>query len=284
MGKFIDETGHIYGRLTVLYKSKKTTSNGTIKWVCRCECGNITEVSGSHLRDGSTISCGCYRNEKVSKRDEIGKKYGKLTVIEQLPSRNRRIYWKCKCDCGNYCEVSGTSLRSGQISCGCAQIKNRINNRYGKLTVVKQLPNNMWECKCDCGNKITVFGKYLDNGHISSCGCLKSLGEHKIQQILNNLNIKFETQKTFEECRFPDTNALARFDFYLNEYNILIEYDGEQHFISKNSGWSNDVQLKYIQSHDAYKNNWCYENNIKLIRIPYSDFDNINEDYILNII
>ena len=85
----------------------------------------------------------------------------------------------------------------------------------------------MWECKCDCGNIIVVFGKYLDNGHVSSCGCLKSLGENKIQEILTKLNISFEKEKTFDSCRFEDTKALARFDFYLPDYNIIIEYDGE---------------------------------------------------------
>ena len=82
----------------------------------------------------------------------------------------------------------------------------------------------MWECLCDCGNTITVFGKYLDNGHVLSCGCIKSKGETKIKEILIKLNISFETQKTFNSCRFEDTNQLARFDFYLPDYNIIIEY------------------------------------------------------------
>jgi len=103
----------------------------------------------------------------------------------------------------------------------------------------------MWECKCECGNIITVFGKYLDNGHVISCGCIKSSGETKIKKLLTELKIEFEAQKSFETCRFPDTNALARFDFYLPNYNCLIEYDGEQHFVSKNSGWSNDTKLEY---------------------------------------
>ena len=283
MGKFIDETGNKYGRLTVIKKSKNKTSNGSIKWICQCECGNICEVSGDSLRRGSTISCGCYLKEKTLK-NEIGKRYGKLTVIKKAPSRKGRAYWVCQCDCGNICEISGTNLRAGQQGCGCGQIKNRIGNKYGKLTVISQKPNNMWECKCDCGNIIIVFGKYLDNGHISSCGCLKSLGENKIQEILTKLNISFEKEKTFDSCRFEDTKALARFDFYLPDYNTIIEYDGEQHFISKNKGWSNDIQLAYIQSHDNFKNQWCYKNNIKLIRISYFDFNKINKEYVQNLL
>lgn len=283
MGKFIDETGNKYGRLTVLKKADQRTSNGSVKWICQCECGNLVEVAGDVLRRGLTVSCGCFQKQKVVK-DEIGHKYGKLTVLRRAPNRGHRAYWVCQCECGNIVEISGTNLRRGQQGCGCNQIKNRIGNRYGKLTVIKQKPNNMWECQCDCGNTVTVFGKYLDNGHVQSCGCIKSAGETKIKLILNELNIYFETQKSFETCRFEDTKALARFDFYLPEYNCLIEYDGEQHFLSRQSGWSNNAQLAYTKSHDNFKNQWCYQNNIRLIRISYTDFDQIDKNYIQNLI
>lgn len=283
MGKFIDETGNKYGRLTVLKKAEQRTSSGSVKWICQCECGNLVEVAGDVLRRGLTVSCGCFQKQKVIK-DEIGHKYGKLTVLRRAANRGHRAYWVCQCECGNIVEISGTNLRQGQQSCGCGQIKNRIGNKYGKLTVIKQKPNNMWECQCDCGNTVTIFGKYLDNGHVQSCGCIKSAGETKIKSILNELNIYFETQKSFETCRFEDTKALAKFDFYLPEYNCLIEYDGEQHFLSKQSGWSNDIQLAYTKNHDNFKNQWCYQNNIRLIRIPYTDFNQIDKNYIQNLI
>lgn len=283
MGKFIDETGNKYGRLTVLKKAEQRTSSGSVKWICQCECGNLVEVAGDVLRRGLTVSCGCFQKQKVIK-DENGHKYGKLTVLRRAANRGHRAYWVCQCECGNIVEISGTNLRQGQQSCGCSQIKNRIGNKYGKLTVIKQKPNNMWECQCDCGNTVTIFGKYLDNGHVQSCGCIKSAGETKIKSILNELNIYFETQKSFETCRFEDTKALAKFDFYLPEYNCLIEYDGEQHFLSRQSGWSNDIQLAYTKSHDNFKNQWCYQNNIRLIRIPYTDFNQIDKNYIQNLI
>ena len=85
----------------------------------------------------------------------------------------------------------------------------------------------MWRCKCDCGKEVIVQSSNLINGNTKSCGCLKeSAGELKIRELLTKNNIRFETQKTFETCRFTSTNALARFDFYLLDYNILIEYDG----------------------------------------------------------
>lgn len=64
MGKAIDMTGRVCGRLTVLRRGENTKS-GQYRWVCRCECGNETLVEGRMLREGKTISCGCYHREMV---------------------------------------------------------------------------------------------------------------------------------------------------------------------------------------------------------------------------
>lgn len=68
---------------------------------------------------------------------------------------------------------------------------------------------------------------------------------------------------------FLDTNFPARFDFYVNE-QYLIEYDGEQHFIDSFYG-----TLNKIQQRDKIKNSYCKQNNIPLIRIPYTHKENI---------
>lgn len=63
------------------------------------------------------------------KKDEIGHKYGLLTVIEEVDDKchsNGCIRWLCKCDCGNYTVVIGNNLRFGQVkSCGCLRRKRR---------------------------------------------------------------------------------------------------------------------------------------------------------------
>lgn len=53
----VDETGKIYGRLTVIERAKEQT--GKARWICQCECGNITIVNGADLRTGRVLSCGC---------------------------------------------------------------------------------------------------------------------------------------------------------------------------------------------------------------------------------
>lgn len=111
----------------------------------------------------------------------IGKKFGKLTVIEELPERtkaNKKRY-KCLCDCGNYHNVVGSSLRSGLVkTCGKCYSYLDVGSKFGKLTVLeythKKRPNGarIYKCKCECGNVSCVDVYSLRNGNTKSCGCL----------------------------------------------------------------------------------------------------------------
>lgn len=122
----IDITGQKFNKLTVLEKINysETPDKSEAMWLCQCDCGNLTRVRGSALRSGKTKSCGCLQKEvasKISLKDEIGNRYGKLTVIKYLGSNEKQnAIWLCRCDCGNYKETLGVYLRSGHVkSCGC---------------------------------------------------------------------------------------------------------------------------------------------------------------------
>ena len=226
-------------------------------------------------------------------KNEINNIYGKLTVIKEGPTKNGRKYWICQCECGNTIVTQGTFLRLGKTtSCGCNQKNHARQLGYAKALDLKNQKFNLltpleptlerkhkghsivWKCKCDCGNICYVSATDIKNGNIKSCGCLKSIGENKIEKILQENNIKYQKQKTFDNCLFSNGNK-AKFDFYLPEKNILIEYDGEQHFRCTNNGWDSDKYFKQLQNRDKFKNQWCKENNIILIRIPYTHYNNL---------
>lgn len=118
------------------------------------------------------------------------------------------------------------------------------------------------------------------SGDVVSCGCqfFISKGEDKIKQILTNLNINFIRQYTFDDC-ISDKNAKLRFDFYLPDYNLCIEYDGEQHFHPTNYFGGEETFQRRMEL-DKVKNEYCRNNNIHLIRIPYTNFKDIDENYI----
>ena len=232
----------------------------------------------------------------------IGQIFNYFTVIDGPIHKNKKIYWSCKCKCGNIKEVRADQLKSGTTkSCGCFKkeilIKNNIdrqtlnlaNKKFGKLVALEKTNLRssdgrvIWKCLCDCGRYCYVDTHSLQEGKKKSCGCLKSDGEFVIEQLLKENNIKYQTQFSFDSCRFEDTNYLAKFDFYINN-QYLIEYDGEQHFYYKNSlhTWNTEENYKKVKEHDEYKNNWCKKNNISLIRIPYTILNELKiEDLLL---
>lgn len=114
-------------------------------------------------------------------------------------------------------------------------------------------------------------------GHINSCGCISSVGEANIQKVLQENNIVFEKQKTFSDL-ISNLGGYLRYDFYLPQYNRLIEFDGIQHY--KKTNFFN-TSLEDMQYKDGLKNDYAKNHNIDLIRIPYQERDNITLDLIL---
>ncbi len=113
--------------------------------------------------------------------------------------------------------------------------------------------------------------------HFKGSGCPKcrmSKGESKIFGELQGMKVKFEYQKSFNDC-VSDKGRVLCFDFYIPEQNLLIEYDGEQHFgNTPPKSWN--FNWKRIQQLDEIKNKWAKKNNIKLVRIPYWEYKNIS--------
>jgi hypothetical protein len=109
----IDETGNRYGNLTVIERAKKNSKSGHAYWLCKCDCGNKTEIASYNLRSGRTTRCwNCQPNAFI---DETGNRYGQLLVIEYSGPHPEFGYamWKCHCDCGGEKIVSGQGLRKG---------------------------------------------------------------------------------------------------------------------------------------------------------------------------
>lgn len=102
-------------------------------------------------------------------QDLSNKTFGELKPIEYLGKQG----WKCRCSCGKEIIVSNYSLVNNKItSCGHELIQqdpNLLNKTFGKLTVVKSLGNDLWECKCTCGNTENIDGLKLRRKEIKHC-------------------------------------------------------------------------------------------------------------------
>lgn len=112
--------------------------------------------------------------------------------------------------------------------------------------------------------------------HCPYCNVIK--GEDKISHYLLENNIYFVTHKTFDDLRGIRGGKLS-YDFYLPEFNLLIEYQGEQHE-RPIEFFGGEDQFKIQQEHDFQKREYAKNHNIDLLEIWYYDF--INLEQILN--
>lgn len=228
-------------------------------------------------------------------------------VIDAISSKNNNMllnpeeYVNCtinnlkiKCGiCGNIWTTSYASIRNSSGYCPeCGKEKCHEHKRKDKNDVkriIESINGNILlnpedyktakllnlKIKCGlCGNIFTTsFSNYV-YFHVDRCPvCTKkeSKGERIIREFLDKNNLTFDQEKRFEDCK--DKRSLP-FDFYLEDINTCIEFDGPHHY---NPIYNDLKHFEDTQRHDNIKNKYCIDNNIKLIRIPYWEGHNIEK-------
>ncbi len=219
-----------------------------------------------------------------------------LKVLERdfhPPFQSHETAWKCQCI---YCKEVKTyrkyNLDNG-IGCQCRKDivvgrgykKWNIGDVFGFLEIIDRGKDPRYvKCRCQCGTVRDVRLAHLYGNHHSrtiSCGCYqRSSGELKIREILENNNIIFKEQYTI-----PELSKYMRFDFAIfndkNELLGLIEYNGEQHY-NPIEIWGGEEKLIEQQKRDQRKVEYCKDNKIPLLVIPYWEYDNITLEYLMS--
>lgn len=171
--------GDKYGRLTVIREAKELAAKGKYSmYECKCTCGNTKIIYGTNLTNGSTKSCGCLRKDILHKQAKAvapGDRFGYLTVIKELEkTKDHRLRYECKCDCGNTVVRFKNSLVSGTTrSCGCIRKNHqfKVNDKFNYWTILEIISRNKFKCKCTCGTiKVLTYGD-LFKKNIKDCGC-----------------------------------------------------------------------------------------------------------------
>ena len=224
--------------------------------------------------------------------DLTGQQFGLWRVLEKTEERTSSgdVKWLCECSCEQHTQkiISAHSLRSGRSkSCGCISkksIKDISGEIYGNLEVLKEhfRENNKtyWKCQCQCGNEEFIKLDFLREGKRICCSnCLNNLsrGEYEIKKILDENNIPYKREYTFQDLR---DKQLLRFDFaiFIGKDFYLIEFDGKQHFDKTSMFYREE-----LYNHDLLKQEYCIKNNIPLIRIPYDRLGKITlQDLLLS--
>lgn len=282
-------------------------SNSIVEVKCDY-CGNITQsIYKNFLKGRKTIdkdSCTHCVGKKcaeitLKKRQcnyyyrllEVCEQNGYTLITEKEEIKNNKTYVIYICPIHGKHQMRIGNMLSGKKCPNCNYDKASDRFRFTKEQVIDLITQsggelinpddyinnhkNNLKIKCpSCKDVFTTSLVYFTQhgGQLcKKCKTTESIGEMRIRIYLENHNIEFSQEYWFDNCR--DIKPLP-FDFYLPRYNTVIEFDGRQHFIDTNYF---TYSFDKVRKHDDIKNKYCMNNNIDIIRIPYTKINHINE-------
>ena len=248
------------------------------------DCGNVFVREARRFLE-NPICAPCNAKIESEKRrldrlSEIVEKFSASFKIEYLTDGEVPRVLATHRECGVSIERSLSGLDGICAHCSAEErYKNNVMSRLGSdYSFIRfthrpelSLPYQRGvELKhLECGHVYeTSYSKIMEG---SKCpNCVYSRGEKAVADVLDSLSIEYTREHSFEYL------GRKRFDFFIPSLNIAIEYDGEQHYKSIDA-WGGEEYLEYVRQSDALKNDFCDYMGIDLLRIPYWEFDNIDE-------
>lgn len=281
------------------------TSRSLIEILCPIH-GYFWQIAGAHLRGIGCKRCAIEDRARIKKEkykkmfeDRANKvhnfEYNYLS--EYVKNKNPMLIEHKKCKT-QFWQPPNAHINQQQGCPVCGKEKAHLNRRNDEneiLDKANKIHNYMYDyslvdfsrmqdkVKIKCKKCNEVFEQALDNHVNNKQGCPKcniSNGENVISKYLTEKLFIFIHQKSFKDCINPKTKWKLRFDFYLPDYNMCIEFDGIQHFEIINRSKDPEKNIKNLldcQYRDFIKNQYCLDHNIRLIRISYTDIDRIEE-------
>lgn len=281
--------------------------NGKTKYHCICKihnCDVYTTPEKYLYREQGCKLCAMEKNKCATRYnhksfvEKLSSINSSLEVLSEYTHIKARINIRCKI-CGHEWKPIAESLIFSTNPCGCPKCaKNAVKTTlefeeelkitHPELQLLSPYirSNRKVHVLCtDCNKDFWVTPNKLQQGqHCPHCKI--SHGERFIRDVITNLNIEFEMQKRFDDLKGFGNRKLS-YDFYLPTYNLLIEFQGEQHerpVIFK--GLTEKIaQERFIkqQEHDKRKRNYAESHNIGLLEIWYYDI-NLVEDILLKVL
>lgn len=266
------------------------------------KCGNLFEMTATNFLSGQR--CPHCKNERKSNSLKESKSIKTINNLKEKCGTEYALLSEYKgyreeliiqhIICGHTWTSSACKFLERSRCPKCSRKETYINRRKSPEQYEKEfydVANNEFKLLTPYLNKRTkVKVEHLKCGNIydvlpltftldkSGCPiCNESKGEREVRRILTKYNFKFEEQYKFDDCKNKQS---LPFDFAIfNEdgsLKFLIEYQGIQHY--KRTGYfKGESKLKYTKQNDKIKKEYCCNNNIQLLEIPYWDFDNIEK-------
>jgi hypothetical protein len=255
--------------------------------------GDFKQTPNSHLNGQGCPKCGIIKrgNDKILKANKNFKyKANKIhnnkydySITNYSSSRN-----KVEIICfehGIFEQIASDHL-NGHCCPKCSHPSKKLTTEEF-IKKANNVHNNVYDYSfvkyINAHKKIKIFckkhGEFSQKPNSHLCGqgcpfCNNSKGEEKITQFLKKNHIIFEYQKGFDNCK--NNKHKLYFDFYLPEKKTLIEYDGIQHYYAFEH-FGGNLKLNKIQQNDKIKTEYAINNDLILLRIKYTERNNISE-------
>lgn len=267
------ECGQIYKSYWNEFKNRKKyyCHNCTVKY--RVKRRSWNEVVSEFRKHDLEICPGqVYKNERTSLECITKEGYRILKPYSSLNNGYERTTFSYTMNKKNYVYNVNNYFAINNIDLKCLGIVDYLKDSHGLCII---------DVQCSCGETYRTNISEIKRGKIACANCsnIKSRGERKIAKILNELGIRFKAEYKYDDCR---VNKPLPFDFYLPDYNMCIEYNGEQHY-KPVEYFGGEETFKIRTCYDKIKREYCQNNNIKLIIIPYTKFKNIKDILINNL-
>lgn len=246
------------------------------------KCGNTYKVKPSRflIGDRCPYCAGLAKKTDVQFKKEVFDLVGdEYVFLESYVNSSTKIKVKHN-KCGKVYEVTPNNfLNIGSRCLFCSgslkktdeqfkqEVKNLVGDEYIFLDSYVNTDTKIKVKHNQCGNVYKVRPcNFLQGSRCTYCN-RRPKGEVLINRILKSLKIKYEYQKTFDDLK--DKSYLS-YDFYIPDQNILIEYQGMQHYQPVDY-FGGEAQFKTQQKHDKMKSDYAKGNSYKLIAVPYTE-------------
>lgn len=304
---YIKKVKNLYGNMFEVIEFNGLQVKAKIK---HNKCGNTFEIIGNELtrerrqENFKKDLCPLCTSKVMVSKEEAYKKLEELTdgkLIHIGEYINTRVKTKFKCTvCGHNTETNfhhifnNMKRKKSDNTWGCSNCSNKykkdinsferelLEKRKGSYVLTENSNYINTSTKIElkhivCGKSFKIEPHEILSGHSSCPYCYGLYGKYNkgelyISYLLNKFNIEYVREYSNTKIRNYRTHYKLKCDFYLPEYNLIIEYDGLLHFkdIKKFKDKDGNKNLSLNRERDLSKNSCCKKNNISLLRLHYA--------------
>lgn len=265
---------------------------------CHCQIHDVAFYATPYNLLKGKCGCELCRREKIGKKNrkthnEFAKQMLQINNAIEILGKYTTAKKKIECKCKLHNEIffaTPDHLLQGEVGCKqCIDIKNhtsglktheefvsqlrQINPKVNVLSLYDGSKNRIDVACLNCGNMWSPQAASLLGGYGCPC-CASSKGEKRVKDFLELHDIMFVSQKKFSDL-FGVGGKHLSYDFYLPDFNLLIEYQGQFH--DGTAPRQTEAEFEIQKEHDKRKAIYAKLHHIRLLEIWYQDYDNIEK-------